>query len=190
MKSSIYKAERLCAVKRKAKGFTLVELLVTIAIVAMISAIALPSLNGFLVQLRVDNEISELQRLLLTARNTAINTGKDTSVCPLKSSGTACTGGSDWTGAIGVLNEDGVIKEKAAINSSDKLLYGFTDITYTATGQTLANRAGTFSYCPKDHSDLNRGIEIAINGRTYITADTDNDGKDENRSGSEISCSS
>lgn len=188
MKLSSNSLKRRQSKSNRIKGFTLVELLITIAIVAMLSAVALPSLDNFLVKLRVDNEISEIQRLLLTARNNAINTGKNTTICPLKSSGTACTGSSVWTGAIGVLTEDGVIREKAAINANDSLLFGFTDITYTATGQTTANRASTFRYCPKGHTDLNRGIEIAINGRAYITTDTDSDGKDENRSGNEISC--
>ncbi|MCI2283147.1 prepilin-type N-terminal cleavage/methylation domain-containing protein [Colwellia sp. MSW7] len=65
------------------QGFTLIEIMVAISIVAIMTTIALPSLNTFIVKMRVDNEISELQRLLLTARNLAINTGKNTTVCPL-----------------------------------------------------------------------------------------------------------
>ena len=80
------------------QGFTLVEVIVAIAVVGILSAIALPSMGDFLVKMRVDNEISEMQRLLLTARNIAINTGKNTTVCPL--SGKNCT--SNWQNKISV----------------------------------------------------------------------------------------
>ena len=43
-------------------GFTLVELMITIAIAATLMAIALPNFSSFLVEPRVDNEISQLQR--------------------------------------------------------------------------------------------------------------------------------
>ena len=84
------------------KGFSLIELMVAIAVAAILSAIALPRLNVFLIQMRVDNEVSELQRLLLTARNMAINTGKNTTVCPL--SGTSCT--TNWHNEISVFTND------------------------------------------------------------------------------------
>ncbi|WP_426360010.1 pilus assembly FimT family protein [Pseudocolwellia sp. HL-MZ19] len=50
--------------KKKQQAFTMVELLVGISVVAILAAVALPSLNSFTVSMRVDNEISELHRLL------------------------------------------------------------------------------------------------------------------------------
>ena len=45
------------------KGFTIVELMVTIAIAGIITMIALPNLNDFFFFFRVDNEIAQLNRL-------------------------------------------------------------------------------------------------------------------------------
>ena len=84
---------------RRKQGFTLVELMVAIAVVAILSATALPKLNDFLLKMRVDDEISEIQRLLLAARNMAINTGKNTTICPL--TGNSCT--NNWQNEISVL---------------------------------------------------------------------------------------
>ena len=181
------------------KGFTLVELMVAIAVVAILSAIALPNMNEFLVKMRVDNEISEMQRLLLTARNMAINTGQNTTVCPLTSG--SCT--TNWGNEISVFINDSnstnndkynsvteeLIKTKDAINTGDKLQFAYSAIVYTPSGQIATpTAASNFNYCPKDKDDLSRGISVSLSGRSYTSSDTDNDNKDENREGNEIVC--
>lgn len=180
------------------QGFTLVEVMVAIAVVAILSAIALPSLNNFMVQMRVDNEVTELQRLLLTARNMAINTGKNTTVCPLYSGN--CT--NNWQNEISVFTNDTnapgesesfaandeLVKIKEAIKSNDKLEFDFNFVIYSPSGQLISSD-GTFSYCPKDKADESRGITLSLSGRSYLSSDTNNDGKDEDRSGNEIVCS-
>jgi len=182
---------------RHKQGFTLIELMVAIAVVSILSAIALPSMNDFLVKMRVDNEISEMQRLLLTARNMAINTGKNTTVCPLSSG--VCT--TSWQNEISVFTNnvntvansnafvvpDELIKIKEAIKSGDKLQYSQTSVIYSPTGR-LITTAARFSYCPKGQDNKARGIDVSVSGRSYTSSDTDNDGKDENRSGAAIVC--
>ena len=187
------------------QGFTIIEAMVAIAVVSILSAIALPSMSDFLVKMRVDNEISEMQRLLLTARNMAINTGKNTTVCPL-SDGTCTT---NWAGEISVFTNDAntlanaqsfagadeLVKVKEAIKSGDKLQFAtHTRIVYAPTGRLLfPTTTSTFKHCPKEGAtssgNSSRGIDISISGRSYITSDTDNDGKDEDRDGVAIECS-
>lgn len=179
------------------QGFTLVELMVAIAVMAILSAIALPSMSDFLVKMRVDNEISEMQRLLLTARNMAINTGKNTTVCPLVAG--KCT--TKWKNQISVFTNnvntlidsntftanDELVKVKDKIKSKDKLQYSQVSVVYTPTGRLLTT-ADSFSYCPKDEADHSRGIDLSVSGRSYTSSDTDSDDKDEDRNGNEIVC--
>lgn len=179
------------------QGFTLIEIMVSIAIVAIMTTIALPSLNTFIVKMRVDNEISELQRLLLTARNLAINTGKNTTVCPL--AGNACT--TNWQNQISVFTNDDnllatsntyalpdeLIKIKNPVKAGDRLQYAQTSVIYAPTGR-LITPAASFRYCPKDEADRSRGIDVSVSGRTYISSDIDDDDKDEDRTGAEILC--
>lgn len=173
---------------QRKQGFTLIELMVTIAVVAILSAIALPSMNTFLVKMRVDNEVSEIQRLLLTARNAAINSGQTARLCPLRNDD-SCRLSTNWTGRVGVVSANGLIKEKAAINTGDKLKFTLQNITYDAAGRSNNNAVVTFSYCPKGYADYSRGVSLSISGRSYLSTDINGDGKDQHRTGANITCS-
>ncbi|MBA6391649.1 GspH/FimT family pseudopilin [Colwellia sp. BRX10-3] len=186
--------------KKLIKGFTIVELLVGIAIIGILTAIASPSLSQFMVQSRVDNEVSEIHRLILAARSSAINSGRNVTLCPL--SGTTCS--ANWQNELSVfINSDNtlannnsfvsaneeLIKVKGKINTGDKLQFSQNLIIFAPTGRLISGGNGNFSYCPKGNNDLSRGVEISLSGRIYATSDTDNDGKDENRNGTEVNCS-
>ena len=182
-----------------AKGFTIVELMVTVAVLAIVTAVALPNFNEFITKTRVDNEVSELYRLLLTARNTAINSDQNVTICPLAANSTC---NNDWHKELSVftdLNSNGIyepanneelIKVKAAISSGDKLEYGQNSLVYMPTGRLSGSAdAEPFKYCPGSGAEHARGIEVSASGRFYSTSDIDNDGKDETRAGVKIVCS-
>ena len=77
----------------KERGFTLIETLITIAILTLLTTIAIPSFAEFTVRVRVNNEVSALHRLLLLTRNYAVNQERFVTLCPLSQSG-QCS--SDW----------------------------------------------------------------------------------------------
>lgn len=182
------------------KGFTITELLIGIAIIGILTAVAGPSLSQFIVQSRVDNEVSELHRLLLSARNSAINSGRNVTICPLN--GTVCT--TNWQNEISVfINDDNtlannsnfvsaneeLIKVKGKISTGDTLQFSQNIIIFAPTGRLVTGGNSNFSYCPKDNASLSRGVEVSLSGRVYATSDTNNDGKDNNRDGTAVSCS-
>lgn len=178
-------------------GFTLIELMVSISVISILAAIAVPNFSDFIIKMRVDNEISKLHRMLLLTRNSAINSGQRTIVCPLNSS-YQCT--EQWQNELSVFvgvnsntmfdaNEK-IIRIKPAITVGDELVYGKgrNKITYQPTGQLSGLTNGTFRYCPQSHKHNSRGIVVARSGRIYQSSDIDNDGIDENRGNKEISC--
>jgi len=77
----------------RTKGFTLIELMISVSVTSILAALAIPNYSQFIVQMRVDNEISQLHRILLITRNAAINSGQKAIVCPLDES-QQCT--SQW----------------------------------------------------------------------------------------------
>jgi len=180
-------------------GMTLIELMVGISITSILTSIALPNFNEFIVQLRVDNEISRLGRLLLVARNHSINSGENVIICPLENSSECST---SWHEELSVFIDsngnkkfdlaDGelLITTKSAIKSDDILIYGKNrnKITYQPTGHLFGLSNGTLRYCPKEYEEKSRGIVIARSGRFYSTTDINSDGKDETRSKVVITC--
>jgi len=198
---------------QKKNGFTIIELMVGVAMLGIIMSIAIPSFNSWTVEMRVDDEISKIHRLLLISRNTAISMEQPVTICPLSSLNECST---NWKGEISVfidldangkfetglskdidgdgINEtvsDTMIRVKDRINTSDELTFTNASVTYQPTGQIINSAlsgTGAFQYCPKNNSDKNRAIVLSIRGRAYTSSDTDNDGKDELRDNSAISC--
>jgi type IV fimbrial biogenesis protein FimT/type IV fimbrial biogenesis protein FimU len=191
----------------KIKGFTILEVLITISILGIVTAIAMPNISEFVVRTRVDNEISSIHRLILNARNAAVNTGKNVTVCPLLSN--SCS--TNWQAELSVFtndantladnkvyNNDGnesngsadekLIRTKAAIKASDKLKFDDTIIIFSPTGRAVSGGNSTFTYCPSDYPSLGKSLYISLSGRVYSSEDTDNDGIDEDRSNTEVSC--
>ncbi len=180
-------------------GFTLLELLVGIAIIGIIATIATPKLNSFMTQTRVDNEISELHRLLLSARNAAINTGKNVTLCPL--SNNVC--GTDWQGELSVFTNsenslansnsynsanEKIIKVKSKSKSGDDIQFNQTIIVFSPTGRLVTGVGSQFTYCPQGNATLARRVEVSLSGRIYSSSDSDNNGKDEDRNGIDVVC--
>ena len=77
------------------QGFTALELLVTMAIVAILLATAVPSFKHYNWNLRMKTAMDSLQTDLNLARRSAISLGVQTVTCPALTPD-GCSGESDW----------------------------------------------------------------------------------------------
>lgn len=85
--------------REPAAGYTLVELAVVIAIVAIFLAYAVPSYKAVLVQNRIGSEINDINTDIEMARSSAIKQGVPVVICPstnVTNATPSCSGASNW----------------------------------------------------------------------------------------------
>lgn len=147
------------------KGFTLVELMVTIAIAALLLSIGVPSFTAIYEATRSANEMQKINDLFAFARNQAVNYGVTVTVCPYAV--TPC--GNDWTKGFSVYIENNgakkVLKVIEGFNSKDTIsLTGPTDKTVNFTPDGLVSTETSIIYCPSGESDGSKSIKISTSG--------------------------
>jgi type IV fimbrial biogenesis protein FimT len=158
----------------KNKGFTILELMITIAIVSILVAVAVPSFNSMMISNSVTRDQDTFFSLLLTARSEAVKRGRTVSVCQ-SSNLTACDSTASWTdGAIVFFdaNADGdidtgdvVLRINEKLQSSVNLAFtGGDHLTFNSLGQAEGN-VGTFTFTHSNGSDYTRTISLSTTGR-------------------------
>lgn len=123
-------------------GFTLIELMVVITIVAVILAYGIPSYNSVITQNRMASEINDLANAMELARSSAIRQGVNVTICASANptAGTpSCSGSSSWsTGWI--VFTDIASNQTFNLASGDTLqqVHGALSSGDTLTGETGA----------------------------------------------------
>jgi prepilin-type N-terminal cleavage/methylation domain len=79
--------------RKRLKGFTLLELMVTLTVVGILGVIAIPNFRSFMLNQRRDTVIDALVASLNYARNQALNMDLPTTLCA-GTPGLSCNGGS------------------------------------------------------------------------------------------------
>ena len=180
----------------RAHGFTLVELMITVAILAVIVGIGLPSFTGIVAQNRVTASINDFHAGLRLARSEAVKRNANVVFCA-SSNQTACTGGwgSGWL-VYQDVDGDGTVDSGEIIRVGDAVQTGYTltftsatsAITFAARGMT-SGQSGTFKLCDKDKkASYARGIILLVTGATRRSIDANKSGVHEDSGGNDFSC--
>lgn len=180
----------------KAQGFTLIELMITIAIVAILTALALPSFQNFIRRNAVASEANLLIGSLQTARTLALSGNFEAGVCTAKPfPGPVPVGGICQGGTENRYNAGTAVFTKANLNSGIEVPVNYVEevignpvliipsesaearVTFDRLGRlkmpgAFANLGGVeFSVCHSGVSTANvRGVSIFVSRSGRITS--------------------
>lgn len=161
----------------KIGGFSLFELLFTIAIIAILASLCLPSLHGLSVRYRMELDMQLYKRYIALARHYAIAHVTQVTLCPLIEN--TCTL-ADWGKTLTLFQDiDGDGKrdpDERIIDTGDPLptqvlfSYPRPAITFRADGTPKGFHNGTFRYCVKGiNGELyGQSLSVSFSGRTKL----------------------
>lgn len=189
------------------RGFTLVELIITVIVAAVLAAIAVPNMSVFVKNNARAARLNSMVTALNYARAEAVDRNVRVTLC--KSAAFAdcdAVGNGEFENGWIVFIDGGVL---GTVDGADEILRVFQpdmggvatmrgrngiagaalgQVTYRGNGFPLALPASTiFNYCDDRGVAQARAIRVATSGHLRMTRDTDGDGTDD-IGGAELVC--
>jgi type IV fimbrial biogenesis protein FimT len=168
------------------RGFTLMELMVTITIAAILAGLAVPSFRELIANNRLKSHTSALHTTLLQARSEAIKRNGRVVLCK-SADGATCTTAGGWqqgwilfadTNDNAAVDAGETLIQKVAALTGDFLLTGSDNlanyVSFSSTGAPKLKasdnfQTGSFSLCRSGVSGGSaRQIELFATGRLSI----------------------
>lgn len=168
--------------------------MVTVIVIGILAAVALPSFSGLINRNRVTSDTNSFLTLLLTGRSEAIKRNRQVVVCK-SADGATCSSTSSvtWDDGVVIFVDDGNgggTAEDETVNGgeviiradrplslrttitgvgalADRMIYRADGRTYTASGEVMAS-SSRFDIVLSTNSSYARQILVSANGRPRI----------------------
>lgn len=182
---------------QKNRGFSLLELMIVLAIAAVLMNVALPSFTSFINNQERKSALYGLMGVFAFARQHAVMNGAIVTVCPLDTTDSC---GKDWNGDIHAfldpnnsrkLSTNGVLLRTISPSSNGRLIVRSLNRSFFQFRPTgfVHSDLGNVTWCPRSQ-DASLAGQIIINrgGQVRMARDTNNDGIPEDSSGRPLRC--
>lgn len=144
-------------------GFTLVELMVTLAVVAILATIGVPSYQTLVNNNRLTTQANSLVSAMNFARSEAIKRSQSVTVAD-------SNGDTAWAGGWVVRDANGnILRTFAALEGQSTLTGSATSVVYRGSGFINATTTITFSLCDNRTGETGRTISISTTGRVNVS---------------------
>ncbi|MFZ5959286.1 GspH/FimT family pseudopilin [Pseudomonas sp. QL9] len=153
--------------RRAAGGFTLVELMVTIAVAAILISIAVPSLNDATVAGKLSASANDLVAGAVVGRSEAIKRNAVASMC-VSTDGSTCGSGGWEQGWIVVVGST-VIQAHAAAPTGYKVTSSVARIDFQPSGVGSTQASITVCRATPTAGSQERVVTVSATGRAYVT---------------------
>lgn len=140
-------------------GFTLIELMIGIAILAIVLGLGVPSFMNTIERNRITTATNDLVMALQMARSEAIKRRTDVTVCRRNAAGNACDNGANWAGGW-LVTAPGEVLRVWSPSAGQTITGPNAGIMYRATGIADAAQCVTLTL-----SGNQRFVAVSATGR-------------------------
>lgn len=179
------------------KGFTLFEVLIVLAITAILMSIITPSFYTFSAKSEAKATIQKLSGLIRLARNHSVDHQNSTLLCPSKDGLTCSQNWQDGALIFEDINNDKILNQAESIIYFQTPLAENGSIRWSAlhnylsfSGQGISgSSAGSFIYCPADNNPkYANALIVSFSGKIRRANDNNHDGILESGNSNNIVC--
>lgn len=142
-----------------ANGFTLVELVVTLSVLAVILTIAVPSFRELIARQRVQAGATDIYVGLVRARSEALKQNVNATL-------SSASGGTNWAGGWKVATDTADLDKRGA--STNLTMTGSAaSVIYRPSGRITAGTAPTFAISAPGTTEV-RCVTVNLSGQPYV----------------------
>lgn len=178
-----------------ARGLTLLEMLITLAISAILLTVVAPNVQSILQSNRVTADINNISAIAQQARFSAINEQQTIRLCPSRNYSSCTTNWADAKMVFADTNGNGDREDSEPLIATTDPLSKTNTISGIEGALTFEDNGGISSaavitICPNggEASDAS-ALLLSLYGRISVANDSNNDGVKEDSNGTALSCS-